>query len=253
MYPHTGELPLDPAQFPMLEGVLELVYNPRRTALAFRAAELGIPCGEGLAMLVAQAKAAEELFFDRAIEDAENERILKLLRQSTQNIVLIGMPGSGKSTIGQLLAKQLGMAFADTDALVEAVHGPIPGIFSAQGEVVFRHYEQQAAEKSAGMMRTVIATGGGIVHTEAAMKALRESGIVVYVDRPLAQLLKDTKTEGRPLLASGRDALTGLYEKRHTLYKAFADITVANTAGAQTCVSNILKNLEAYKNEDTRA
>lgn len=223
MYPHTGELPLDPAQFPMLEGALELVYNPRRTALSFRAAELGIPCGDGLAMLVAQAKAAEELFFDRAIEDAENERILKLLRQTTQNIVLIGMPGSGKTTIGAALAKRTNRTAVDLDEqIVKAAGMSIPQIFATSGEAAFRAMEREQAQKWGKESGLILVTGGGIVKDERNYHALKQNGRIYEIQRDLGLLPR----EGRPLSQSSD--LAAMQRERAPLYKRFRDVEIEN-------------------------
>ena len=234
MYPHTGELPLDPALFPMLEGVLELVYNPRRTALAFLAAELGIPCGEGLAMLVAQAKAAEELFFDRAIEDAENERILKLLRQTTQNIVLIGMPGSGKTTIGAALAKRTNRTAVDLDEqIVKAAGMSIPQIFATSGEAVFRAMEREQAQKWGKESGLILVTGGGIVKDERNYQSLKQNGRIYEIQRDLGLLPR----EGRPLSQSSD--LAAMQRERAPLYKRFRDVEIENLTTPEDAASRI--------------
>jgi shikimate kinase len=131
--------------------------------------------------------------------------------------------------------------------MVEAAHGPIPGIFASAGESMFRQYELAAAYEAANTMNTVISTGGGMVQTDAAIRALLETGVGVYVDRPLDVLLRETETEGRPLLASGRSALIALYERRQPLYNGFADIVAENTADAQSCADTIVRKLEEYR------
>ena len=146
MYPETSVSPVDLRQFPRCEGVLELIYNPRRTALLLQAEALGIPCSDGLPMLVAQAKAAEEHFFGNAIPDSENERILAQLYRQTANIVLIGMPGCGKSTVGQALAALSGREAIDMDQRIADRAGcSIPEIFAQGGEVAFRALEREEA------------------------------------------------------------------------------------------------------------
>ena len=148
MYPNNGAAAVDLTAFPACAGVLDLIYNPRRTALLLQAEELGIPCSDGLPMLVAQAKAAEEHFFDRTIADSENERILAQLRREMTNLVLIGMPGSGKSAVGAALAGHAGKevdvlpaAVIDALELLAAADGPVHGI-GLDAELVFQLVEQ---------------------------------------------------------------------------------------------------------------
>ena len=223
MYPRTGEAPVDLALFPACEGVLELVYNPRRTTLAFRADELGIPCAEGLSMLVAQAKAAEELFFGRVIPEGENERILRLLRQSTQNIVLIGMPGSGKTTIGAALARLSGRTLIDLDEqIVLAVGRPIPEIFAESGEKAFRALEREQAQTWGMESGLVLVTGGGIVKDEKNFQSLRQNGRIYQITRDVSLLPR----EGRPL-SLATDMETMLRE-RAPLYERFRNASIAN-------------------------
>jgi len=245
MYPNVSACPVPDAVIQRCGAVVDIIYNPSETLLLKEAAALGLPHANGLWMLCAQALAAAQIWTGRPFTMEECAAVHEFVRRS--NVVLIGMPGSGKSTVGRLLADRLGMGFTDTDTLIEETHGPIPGIFKAKGEAVFRRYELAAAKEAAGRMQAVISTGGGIVQTGEAMRALRDSGVIVYVDRPLETLLKETETEGRPLLADGRKALTGLYEKRHRLYRDYADIVTLNTADASACAENIIRNLEDYR------
>jgi len=234
MYPHTGELPADPALFPACEGVLELVYNPRRTALSFRAAVLGIPCGEGLAMLVAQAKAAEELFFDQTIADGENERILRLMRQSTQNIVLIGMPGSGKTTIGAAIAKLTGRQAVDLDEQIVKTDGrTIPQIFAESGEVAFRAMEREQAQRWGKERGLILVTGGGIVKDERNYHSLKQNGRIYEVQRDLLLLPR----EGRPLSQSSD--LAAMQRERAPLYQRFRDAAIKNDTSPEGAAARI--------------
>lgn len=245
MHPRTDACPVPDNVIGKCGAVVDIVYNPPETTLLKKAAALGLPRVSGLWMLCAQALAAQEVWTGRPFTMDECAAVYAFVRRS--NAVLIGMPGSGKSTVGRLLADRLGLDFIDTDGIIEAAHRPIPRIFEMEGEPVFRRYELAAAREAANRMRAVISTGGGIVQTDAAMGALRETGVIVYVDRPLSVLLKSTKTEGRPLLASGRDALTELFNKRRDLYKKYADITVENASDASVCADHIIKNLEEYR------
>ena len=245
MHPHTNACPVSDSIIEKCSAIADTIYNPPVTALLKKAHDCGIPHANGLWMLCAQALAAQQIWTGREFTMDECAAVHAFVRRS--NIVLTGMPGSGKSTIGRLLAKKLDMGFLDTDSMIEAAHGPIPGIFASEGEAVFRQYELTAARNASNTMNTVISTGGGIIQTEAAMRALLETGVAVYVDRPLEILLRETKTESRPLLASGRVALIALYEKRHPLYNQYADIAAENTADAQSCADTIVRKLEEYR------
>ena len=234
MYPHTGEAPVDLALFPACEGVLELVYNPRRTALAFRADELDIPCGEGLSMLVAQAKAAEELFFGRTIPDGENERILQLLRRSTQNIVLIGMPGSGKTTIGLALARLTGREAIDLDEqIVKADGRMIPEIFAQSGEAAFRALEREQAQRWGKESGLILISGGGIVKNERNYYPLKQNGRIYQIERALSLLPR----EGRPL--SQTADLHAMLRERAPLYARFRDALIANETTPEDAAAHI--------------
>ena len=229
MYPHTGELPADPAQFPACQGVVELVYNPRRTALALRAEACGIPCTEGLAMLVSQAKAAEELFFRSTIAEQENERILLLLRQSMQNIVLVGMPGSGKTTIGEALAKLTGRTAVDLDEKIVAAAGKtIPEIFAQSGETAFRALEREQAQIWGRESALILITGGGIVKDERNYASLKQNGRIYQIERDVALLPR----EGRPLSESAD--LAAMMRERAPLYARFRDLAISNETTPQS-------------------
>ncbi len=223
MYPHTGELPADPALFPACEGVLDLVYNPRRTELLFRAGELGIPCADGLSMLVAQAKVAEELFFGRSIPDGENERILRLLSRTMQNIVLIGMPGSGKSTVGAALGGLSGRRAVDLDEQIALAAGrTIPEIFTQDGEAAFRALEREQAARWGKESGLILITGGGVVKDERNYRALKQNGRIYEIRRDNSLLAR----AGRPLSA-GAD-LDAMQRERGPLYARFRDAAAEN-------------------------
>jgi shikimate dehydrogenase len=223
--------------FPACEGVVELIYNPHRTALAFRADELGIPCSEGLSMLVAQAKAAEELFFGREIPDGENERILRLLRRSTQNIVLIGMPGSGKTTIGAALARLSGRTLIDLDEqIVLAAGKPIPEIFAESGEAVFRTLEREQAQTWGKESGLVLVTGGGIVKDERNYQSLRQNGRIYQITRDLALLPRD----GRPLSLTTN--METMLRERAPLYARFRNTVIANDATPEAAAVEIWRD-----------
>lgn len=234
MYPHTGEAAVDLFLFPACEGVLDLIYNPRRTALLLQAEALGIPCADGLPMLVAQAKAAEELFFNRSIPEQENERILRLLRRNTQNIVLIGMPGSGKTTIGTALSQLTDRRAVDLDEEITRAAGmPIPEIFSRFGEEAFRAMEREQAETWGKESGLILITGGGIVKDARNDPALRQNGRVYEIQRDTGLLPR----EGRPL-SQGAD-LAALQRERAPLYARLRDASIPNDTTPEDAAARI--------------
>ncbi len=167
---------MDLTAFPVCQGVLDVIYNPRRTALLLQAEALGIPCCDGLPMLVAQAKRAEEHFTGRAIPDSENERILSQLRREMGNIVLIGMPGCGKSTVGRLLAGLTGREAVDIDQQIALRAGcSIPEIFARGGEAEFRALEREETARAGALTGKILLTGGGAVKTPENYGALRRT------------------------------------------------------------------------------
>ena len=235
MYPQNGTAPLDVGMFPELEGVFDLIYNPARTQLLLDAEKLGVPGVNGLGMLVAQAKAASERFRDIAIPDEVVEDITREMEKQSKNIMLVGMPGCGKSTVGRKLAEKLGRPLVDTDAeIVKRIGCTIPEYFAAQGEEEFRKREHEVLRDFSGRSGQIIATGGGIVTRGKNMDPLRENSVVVFLRRDIDKL----PTRGRPISQS--NDLRELYEKRRPLYEAAADVTVDNILLEQT-VEEILK------------
>ena len=239
MYPNNGASPLDLAGFPRLEGVLDLIYNPARTALLLQAERRGIACNGGLGMLVAQAKRAAELFTGRAIADSEIERITRSLAGQMQNIVLIGMPGCGKTTLGKALADRLGRPFYDADAVLEQRAGrSIPEIFRCDGEAAFRALETQTLAELGKCSGAVIATGGGCVTRPENAPLLRQNGRVVWVKRPLDRL----PVSGRPV--SQRMSAAAIYAQRRDRYAAFAAYTVENDGPLAETLAKLLEVLQ---------
>ena len=238
MYPNTGKAAVDLRQFPQCALVLDVVYNPARTALLLQAEALGIPCAGGLYMLVAQAKRSCEVFTGTTIDDGEILRIYRRMRQEMENIVLIGMPSSGKSTVGRALAERLGKRFADSDALVtERIGMPIADYFAQRGEAAFREREQEAVADLAATGGQVIATGGGAILRPENVTALRRSGRLVFLDRSPEKLIA---TADRPL-ASDREALRRRYEERYDLYCAAADLHIDGDGTVEETAQRIEK------------
>lgn len=223
MYPHNGERLVDLRRLPNLRCVLDLVYNPSRTRLLLDAESLGIRAEGGLAMLVAQAKAAFEVFSGEKIDDDCNNDILCKLENEMKNIILIGMPGCGKSTVGRFLAKRLGRPFFDADReIVKKIGCSIPEFFAAQGEAAFRTVETQVLSELGKRSGCVIATGGGCVTRQENYDLLHQNGTIIWIRRSLSRL----STKGRPL-SQGTDLAT-LYRQRRPLYERFADASVEN-------------------------
>lgn len=239
MYPNVGTSPIDLARFPKLEGVLDVVYNPARTQLLLDAEKLGIPAENGLWMLVAQAKESAEYFTGNPISDSMIAHIHRKLSAQMQNIVLIGMPGCGKSTIGNMLSKKLERKFVDADAEIVRLAGkPIPMIFAEDGEEVFRQWETRALATLGKQSGLIIATGGGCVTRQRNYPLLHQNGTVFWLQRALDTL----PTEGRPL--SQANKLADMYAVRKPMYEAFADFCVDNNGSADDTVAAILAKLE---------
>lgn len=239
MYPNTGVSPIDLELFPHLEGVLDLIYNPARTQLLLDAEKLGIPRENGLWMLVAQAKEAAEVFTGGKISDEVIEKIYRELSHQMKNIVLIGMPGCGKSTIGALLAEKLGRTLADADEkIISLAWKSIPDIFAQDGEPTFRDWETKALTELGKQSGLVIATGGGCVTQKRNYPLLHQNGYLVWLERDCSVL----PTDGRPL--SQANDLGKMYAARKPLYEVFADIRVENTGTPEETVQKILDALE---------
>ena len=241
MYPNTGVSPVELELFPKLEGVLDVIYNPGRTKLLLDAEKRGIPAMNGLLMLVAQAKEAAQWFTGAAISDDMIPGIHRMLQAQMENIVLIGMPGCGKSTIGKLLAARLGKEFADADEEIVRLAGKsIPEIFHQDGEEVFRDWETQALAELGKKSGLVIATGGGCVTQSRNYDILHQNGHIFWIQRDLSLL----PTDGRPL--SQERKLEEMYRIRKPMYEAFADQTVRNDCEIQRTIDKILRILEEH-------
>ncbi len=239
MYPNNGERLIDLALFKTCKGVADLIYNPYKTQLLLDAEALGIPCINGLIMLCAQAVKAAGNFTGQKYEPLKTLEILHALEKQMLNIVLVGMPGCGKSTAGKLLAEKLNRELVDTDTLVEeAENMPIPQIFEEKGEKYFRDCETQAVKKAGKMGGKIIATGGGAILRDENKLALKQNSVVVLLNRDISTLA----TDSRPLSKSGK--LNEMYAARLPHYKAVSDITVEVDSNPEITVERILKGLE---------
>lgn len=223
MYPNNGARLIDLDLLPQCRCVLDLIYNPARTRLLLDAEERKIRRENGLSMLVAQAKRAAELFTGKMIPDAVCTDILRTLEREMHNVILIGMPGCGKTSVGTLLAQRLGRPFFDADAEIERRLGcTIPAFFAREGENAFRAVETQVLAELGKRSGCVIATGGGCVTRPENYELLHQNGTLVWLRRDLSAL----PVEGRPISRSR--ALSELYREREPLYRRFADICVEN-------------------------
>lgn len=238
MYPNVGKAPLKLERFSKLEAVLDVVYNPARTQILLDAEKLGIPSMNGLPMLVAQAKAAAERFTGAEIPNEKIREIWRQLRAEMENIILVGMPGCGKSTVGMALAKKLGKKFVDADqAIQERAGRSIPEIFAKDGEGAFRKLETETLASLGKESGLIIATGGGCVTRPENYPLLHQNGRIFLLNRAISKLPK----EGRPL--SQKSALSEMYEKRRPMYLQFADTQIDNDGDLERTLSQILASL----------
>lgn len=241
MYPKNGASPVELSAFPDCEAVLDVVYNPARTELILQAERRGITAVGGLSMLVAQAAKAFEHFTGDAYEEGCIEKITSLISQNTRNIILVGMPGCGKSTLGRALASTLGREFFDADEEFAKMHGTTPAeVITSLGEDKFRLMENEVIRELGKKSGTVIATGGGAVTREFNYAPLHQNGVIVFIDRDLDKL----PTNGRPL--SQKNSVEELYAKRIDAYRSFADINVKSTEIVEKTAELILSELNGY-------
>ena len=229
MYPNNGESVVNLDDYPNCEAVIDVIYNPLKTKLLLDAERKNIRCINGLQMLVSQAVYAAELFTDQKIGGNVTDKIYRKLDRNMRNIVIIGMPGCGKTTIGKAVASVLGREFADTDTWQNV---SASDIITSRGEAVFRDIEHRAAVELGKKSGLVIATGGGIVLREDNIDALRQNGDIVWLQRPLDLL----DTMGRPLSVN----LSELYEIREPLYRQYADFIIDNTQTIDETVTKII-------------
>lgn len=223
MYPKNGNAPVNLDDFKNCRGVVDLIYNPNKTKLVLDAMAKSIPAAGGLSMLISQAKAASELFQHKKIDDEEVPNAIDELRSELLNTILIGMPGAGKTMIGQQMAKRMNREFVDIDDMIVEHEGmSIPEIFENKGETYFRKVETEMLSKACIRTGIVIATGGGIVKKKINYNIIKQNGIVIWVKRDLDKL----ETEGRPLSQSM--PLEEIYEERKDAYSCWSDYFINN-------------------------
>ena len=236
MFPAPYDCPADISRFPMLEGVVDAVYNPLSSRLVLSARERGIPASGGLYMLVAQAVAAYEIFFQTTAPDALVDSIYSALFREKQNIVLIGMPGSGKSTVGRQIAADTRREFLDTDVRIEEqAKMPIGKIFEQHDEAYFRDMESAVIREVSKCSGMIIATGGGAVLRSENVEALRMNGCLCFLDVPPSALIP---TDDRPL-ANSIEAIERRYRERYPIYRAAADETISRMNTARETAAEI--------------
>ena len=235
MFPNMDESPVDLQKFKGLEGVFDCIYNPIRTNLILQAEGLGLKCSGGLPMLIGQGLKAEEIWLDTVIEEDRYEEVLKSVENQKINIVLIGMPSCGKTTVAKLLSKKTGKEVVDTDELVLFREGKTPAVLIEQlGESCFRDREGLAVKEASQKNGVIIATGGGAVLREQNVKELKRNGVLIYLERDISKLIDD----GRPLSKNG--AISRLFEQRKPIYEGVCDKKVSNDGDIERTVEEIL-------------
>ncbi len=236
MYPHNLVSPIILERLKNCIGVIDMIYNPAKTKLLLDAERLSIPYINGLSMLVAQAKRACELFLDERIDNGEIDRITDKIANETSNVILVGMPGCGKSTVGRLLSEITGRELIDTDEMISASSGRTPSeIINLYGEEEFRKIEHVEVANAGKLSGKIISTGGGVVTRRENFDALRQNGVVVFIHRGIDKLA----TVDRPL--SQRNRLCDMYSIRMPLYREICDLEVSNDGTAEECANEILE------------
>ncbi len=243
MFPNTGSIAIDVYKFPLVEAVFDAVYNPLCSKLVVEARQKGIKAVGGLYMLVSQAAYAVEKFTGESVDLQKIEDVFKNLYKNKMNIVLVGMPGCGKSSVGRCLAEKLSKDFEDTDELIVETAGEvIPVIFESKGESVFRKIESEVIYESSKNNNKIIATGGGAVLNEENIKNLKGNGRVYFINRPIDLL---AMTSDRPL-SSNRQDLEKRYNERYSLYMESADVVIDGNGSIEEVAKRIEGDYYGY-------
>lgn len=241
MYPNTAASPVDLRNFPQCEGVMDLIYNPARTALIQQAEALNIPAIGGLYMLAEQARCASQIFTGEVIPAIRSMEAYHILRSRKENRILIGMPGCGKSTVGKALADLLDHPFIDCDLELEKIlKMPVGDYINRYGEAAFRARETALLKELGKESGLVIATGGGCVTRAENYPHLHQNGTIVFLERELSKLPK----KGRPLSLRGN--IQDMYTMRLPMYRRFADITVANDGPVEAVAKRVEEAYERF-------
>lgn len=236
MYPKTGVSPVELDRLPNVKGVVDVIYNPEKTRLILDAQAKGIPCVSGLPMLVAQAREAAEWFTGKAISPEVVGKIVGTIKGQTLNLVLVGMPGCGKSTLGAILAKAMNRTLIDCDAeIVKRAGMPIPEIFERFGEAHFRGLESQVIQDVCSGSGAIIATGGGAILRKENVEAMRQNGRICFIRRDIDLLPRN----GRPLSSASEDAVAKLWQQRKDKYHAAADFIADNSGAPEVTAAQI--------------
>lgn len=239
MYPNNGSAPLNLRLFPRLKGVIDLIYNPLKTALLLDAEEIGVPFANGLPMLTAQAAQASELFAKTKLSDDTIDCVTRRVEGTNRNIILVGMPGSGKTTIGRLLSEALGRKHEDTDDIIEHLSSRRTAeLLKTEGEEKFRWWETRAVAMVCAKSGLIISTGGGAPLRDENQRAMRQNGTVIFISRSTDKLDRS----GRPLSCS-TEALKLMYSQRLPIYRAVSDFEIDNDGLPEDTVCEILRQL----------